>query len=195
MILDAYDEPVRALGWVPVEGRGSLPFALLQGESLVACAAWALGEAEVDLVDVDSGWDAVRHAGRPVVVHDPLCPGTPPEFVAAAVAETLASDRVVVGARPVTDTLKQVEGDPARIGATVDRDLLVQVVSPLVLPARVVAALAEPPDTTDLVSLVAELRTTEQVSLLDAPVSARRIQDEDDLPVLEALIARGATGP
>jgi len=40
-----------ALGVVVEADRGSLPFALLPGESLVACAAWAMGEAGVQLVD------------------------------------------------------------------------------------------------------------------------------------------------
>ncbi len=48
---DDEDEERPAAGWVPLEGRGSLPYALIHGESLVACAAWALGEAEVDLVE------------------------------------------------------------------------------------------------------------------------------------------------
>ena len=33
------DEPATPLGVVVERGRGSLPFALLHGESLVACAA------------------------------------------------------------------------------------------------------------------------------------------------------------
>ena len=34
------------------EGRGALPYALIHGEALVACAAWALGEAGVTPVDI-----------------------------------------------------------------------------------------------------------------------------------------------
>ena len=39
--------------------RGSLPFALVHGEPLVAAAAWAMGEAGVTLVDLGTGWEAV----------------------------------------------------------------------------------------------------------------------------------------
>ena len=45
-MLDDPDDAV-ALGVVVDEGRGSLPFALIHGEALVACAAWAMGEAGV----------------------------------------------------------------------------------------------------------------------------------------------------
>ena len=46
-----WDDVPRGLGLVLDDGRGSLPFALIHGEALVACAAWAVGEARVDLVD------------------------------------------------------------------------------------------------------------------------------------------------
>ncbi|MCA1656214.1 MAG: hypothetical protein LC713_00590, partial [Actinobacteria bacterium] len=87
---------------VPVDGRGSLPFALLHGESLVAVASWALAEAGVQLLDFTTSWVAVQARGLPLVVHDPLCAGTPVGFLRQAVA--LAADgAVVVGVRPVTD--------------------------------------------------------------------------------------------
>jgi hypothetical protein len=46
---DDSDQDVAALGWVPLEGRGSLPFALVHGESLVAAASWAVGDAGIQL--------------------------------------------------------------------------------------------------------------------------------------------------
>ena len=46
--------------------RGSLPFALVHGEPLVACAAWALGEAGVHLVDLGTEWAALVDAGDAV---------------------------------------------------------------------------------------------------------------------------------
>ena len=119
--------------------RGSLPFALVHGESLVATTAWALGEAGVFVVDLGTGWDAVVDAGTPFVLHDALCPMTPPAFLAACVAHADASSVVTVGVRPVTDTVKQLRD--GLVGDTVDRNALVQVVSPIVLPAAVVAAL------------------------------------------------------
>lgn len=40
MSTDDTDEPTPSLGTVVDEGRGSLPYLLIHGESLVACAAW-----------------------------------------------------------------------------------------------------------------------------------------------------------
>src|ERR687885_148564 len=50
----ADDVPV--VGVVPTDGRGSWPFALLHGESLVAVASWALAEAGVGLADFTASW-------------------------------------------------------------------------------------------------------------------------------------------
>ena len=52
MHIDDTDEPTPALGTVVDEARGSLPYLLVHGESLVACAAWALGDARVTAVDL-----------------------------------------------------------------------------------------------------------------------------------------------
>lgn len=179
------DEPLRAVGFVVDEDRGSLPYRLVHGEALVAAAAWALGEADVDLVDLTVPWHVVADSGRPVVLHDPLCPMTPPDFIATCVRTAAARDAVVVGVRPVTDTVKQV-ADDGRLGATVDRDGLVVVCSPIVLPARVVAALGGRPGA-DFVALVDRLRSSGGVVLLDAPPAARRVGSDEDLRVLEAL--------
>ncbi len=182
------DEGPVALGVVPVEGRGSMPFALLHGESLVAVASWALGEAGVELLDFTAAWPDVVARELPLVVHDPLCPATPVGFLREAVA-TAASGHVVAGVRPVTDTVREVD-EAGVLGATVDRSGLHAVASPLVLPAAVVAALDGPPgadDLADLADLVVTLRERFAVELLEAPPAARRVGDESDLRLLEAL--------
>jgi hypothetical protein len=185
---EAYDdeagEPQRPMGVVVDEDRGSLPYRLIHGEALVAAAAWAMGEAGVDLVDVTVPWHVMADLGRPLVLHDPLCPMTPPDFIADCARTAAARDVVVVGTRPVTDTVKQVED--GRLGATVDRDALVAVCSPIVLPARVVAAVSGRPGG-DFVELVKGLRASYDVVLVDAPPSARRVASDEDLEVLEAL--------
>ena len=168
--------------------RGSLPFALVHGEPLVAAAAWALGEAGVTLVDIGTGWDDLAAAEAPFVLHDALCPLAPPGFLAECVAHAADSASVTVGVRPVTDTVKQL--DDGRVGDTVDRTELVQVVSPIVLPAAVVAALEGLP-TSDFAALVAQLALRFPVEILEAPAEARRVADEADLRVLEALTAPG----
>jgi 2-C-methyl-D-erythritol 4-phosphate cytidylyltransferase len=165
-------------------GRGSLPFALVHGEPLVAAAAWALGAAGVFLVDLGTGWEAVTDAGVPFVLHDPLCPLTPPAFIRECVEHAEARSAVTVGVRPVTDTVKELHD--SHVGATHDRTDLVQVVSPIVLPAAVVVAM-DGVAVTDFAALVAELAERFPVETLEAPAEARRVADESDLRVLEAL--------
>ena len=183
-----------ALGAVLEQDRGHLPFALIHGEALVAAAVWALGEAGVTPVDLGTPWEALVSAEEPVVLHDPLCPMTPPDFIASCLERAVERACVVVGVRPVTDTVKVV--DDGLVGATLDRDGLVAVTSPVVLPTDVVAALDGLP-ATGFVELVAALRSRFPVELVEAPPAARRVGTEEDVRVLEALTrARGpAPGP
>jgi 2-C-methyl-D-erythritol 4-phosphate cytidylyltransferase len=175
------------LGSVVEEGRGSLPFALIHGEALVACAAWALGDAGVTAVDHGTPWSAIVEAEEPFVLHDALCPMTPASFVADCVNTAVERDVVVVGVRPVTDTVKRVED--GTVGATVDRDDLVAVTSPVVLPPGVVAALDALPSL-DFADLVVALRERFPVRLLEAPPEGRRVASEDDVRLLAALTER-----
>ena len=156
----------------------------------MACAAWALGEAGVDLVDARGSWAGIAAAGEDLVLHDSLCPMTPPSFIAECLEQARVTGHAVVGTRPVTDTVKVV--DDTGVGETLDRDALVAIVSPLVLPAALVASLSRRP-ATDLARAVADLvasgREVEQVL---APSEARRVSSLDDVRLLEALTtARG----
>ena len=184
-------------GVVVEEGRGALPFHLIHGESLVAAAAWAAGEAGVDLLDQTVPWAALVERGEPLLLHDPLCPMTPPDFLRACAERAEVADEIVVGVRPVTDTVKEAHETAdggAALGASVDREALVSVCSPVVLPSSVVADLLGGPDArlpaTDFVALVEALRARygdARVVLLEAPPAARRVGSEADLRVLEAL--------
>jgi 2-C-methyl-D-erythritol 4-phosphate cytidylyltransferase len=185
------DEEDGPLGWVPVEGRGSLPFALVHGESLVAAASWALGEAGIVLFDASVTFEQVRRSGRALVLHYPLCPLTPVDFLREAVDRANESDAVVVGFRPVTDTIKQTQD--GRLGATVDRAGLREVTSPVVVPAGVLSGL-EQLDTTDFPALVGTLAEAVEIAWLEAPPLGRRARDEADLADLEAL-SRAAAAP
>jgi 2-C-methyl-D-erythritol 4-phosphate cytidylyltransferase len=181
------------LGWVPVEGRGSLPFALVHGESLVAAASWAVGEAGIALFDASVTFEQVRRSGRALLLHDPLCPLTPVDFLADAAEVCEESGAIVVGFRPVTDTVKR--SGPDSLGETVDRSGLRAITSPVVVPAAVLAGL-ERLDATDFPALVAELATRAGILWLEAPPLSRRVQDEDDLADLEALSrAESASAP
>lgn len=159
-----------ALVVVPTEGRGSMPFALLQGESLVAVASWAAGDAGLELLDFTASWDQVVSRGLPLLVHDPLCPGTPGEFLLEAVRRAGETGSVVLGVRPGVDG----KDAPA---------------SPVVLPAVVVAALPGWPDLTDLAGLVDRLGDLAPVEVLLAPEQARRVRSEEDVAALARTLA------
>jgi 2-C-methyl-D-erythritol 4-phosphate cytidylyltransferase len=178
------EDEAHALGWVPTEGRGSLPFALVHGESLVAAASWAVGEAGVQLIDASVGFEQVRRSGRPLLLHDPLCPLTPADFLVTCVEECLRTGEVTVGWRDVTDTVKTLRGDV--LGATVDRTRLRSVASPVVIPATVLADL-DVLDSDDLPELVGRLAVSSPVHWVPAPAIGRRIYGAEDLVVLEAL--------
>lgn len=162
-----------------------MPYALIHGESLVACAAWALGESGVTAVDATVAWESVVEAGEPLVLHDALCPMVPPRFIASCVARALEEDSVVVGVRPVTDTVKALTD--GLVGDTVDRSGLLAVTSPLVLPASVLRTLASPPGS-DLAGLAGELAAAgHRVITLEAPAEGRRVESPDAVLALEAL--------
>ena len=183
MTSDPYDAPP-ALGTVVEEGRGSLPFALIHGEALVTTAVWALGEAGVTPVDIGTEWAGIQASGEPFVLHDALCPMTPPTFIAECLARAVAGGSVVVGVRPVTDTVKVLQD--GRLGDTVDRSGLALVCSPVVLPAAVVAALDRAPDL-DFAALVEALAERFPVERVEAPAEARRVLSDDDVALLAAL--------
>lgn len=177
--------PHPAVGQIPTTGRGSMPFALVHGESLVAVAAWAAGEAGVDLLDFTVAWTDVQALGLPFVIHDPLCPMTPVVFLREAVLRAVEGDTVVVGVHPVTDTTKTVRAGV--VGETVDRAALWSVTSPVVLPASAVAALSDWPDGDDFAVLVTALRERFPLDFLEAPALGRRVEDESAVVLLEAF--------
>ncbi|WP_292646470.1 2-C-methyl-D-erythritol 4-phosphate cytidylyltransferase [Nocardioides sp.] len=187
--IDETAELPSALGTVAEDGRGSLPFALIQGEALVAAATWSLGESGVTPVDFTASWEGIVAAEEPLVLHDSLCPMTPPAFIVHCVSTALEREAVVIGVRPVTDTVKKLaveEGMPV-LGETVDRDAMVSVTSPIVLPPAVVAALDDWP-TGDFAEITAELASRFPVVSIEAPPIGRRVASEEDIRLLEGLV-------
>lgn len=188
---DVVDIYAPVSGMVVEEGRGALPFHLIHGESLVAAAAWAAGEAGIDLIDQSVPWELVAERGEAVLLHDPLCPMTPPSFLARCADRAGVEDRIIVGVRPVTDTVKVVRDQT--LGETVDRDALLAICSPVVLPPSVVEdlfAAGGPLPATDFLELVATLRERygdERVEFVEAPPEARRVGSDEDIAVLAAL--------
>lgn len=188
--IDETAEVPPALGFVAENGRGSLPFTLIHGEALVAAATWSLGESGVTPVDFTTSWEGMVAAEEPLVLHDSLCPMTPPAFIAHCVSTALAREAVVVGVRPVTDTVKKLaieDGVPV-LGATIDRTSLISVASPIVLPPAVVAALDDWPSG-DFAEIVGSLARRFPVVSVEAPPVGRRVASEDDVRLLEALSA------
>lgn len=188
--IDETAEVPPALGIVAEDGRGSLPFTLIHGEALVAAATWSLGESGVTPVDFTTSWEGMVAADEPLVLHDSLCPMTPPAFIAHCVSTALAREAVVVGVRPVTDTVKNLtieDGVPV-LGATIDRTSLVSVASPIVLPPVVVAALDDWPSG-DFAEIAGALARRFPVVSVEAPPVGRRVASEDDVRLLEALSA------
>lgn len=174
-----------AVGAVPATGRGSLPDLPLHGEPLKEHAYRALVEAGVAPVEVDPGWSSVRDTGLPVVLHDPLCPLTPPAFIASLVRAAVSSGVVQVGVRPVTDTIKRVAD--GIVGVSVDRSSLLVVTSPVVLPPSVAGQLDAVPLLDDFAGLVTALRGRFDVALVEAPSVGGRVGDETDVLLLEAF--------
>jgi len=184
MSSDVFDLPERppALGAVVEQDRGTLPFELIHGEALVACASWALGDSGVTPVDQGTEWSGLVDSGEPFVLHDALCPMTPASFLAACVATAVERATVVVGVRPGVDT-----GSPtAEDSASADRADRVSVASPVVLPADVVAAMDGLPSL-DFTDLVTALRARFPVTFVEAPPSAARVGSVDDVRALEQL--------
>jgi 2-C-methyl-D-erythritol 4-phosphate cytidylyltransferase len=176
------------VGHVPTTGRGSLPFLLMHNEALLVLASFALEEAGIQLLDFTDTWADVQGYDAPLVLHDPLCPLAPVDHLASCVELAVDDGVVVVGVRPVTDTMKTVSDDV--VGRTVDRESLVGVTTPVVLPPSVIADLDDWPDLDDFAALVERLRTRFEIRFVEAPALARRVQDESDLALLDAL-ARG----
>ena len=208
---DGIEGAPRAAVVLPVVGRGSVPFAVLHKEPLFVHAARAAAESGVALgpVLVVAGDEDVERAGAalatasvaaevrpagdwepgdgPLLVHDPLCPLTPPEFL-RSMAD--GSDPVPMMAfRPVTDTVKIA--DATRIRGTVDRDTLGALSSPALLTAALLAqaraaGLGRPP-LDDVTALLAWMRRCGDVELVRAPSMARRVDDESAVLVLQCV--------
>lgn len=139
----------------------------------------------VVLLSRDRPWDEVRALDVAVVLHDPLCPLLPASAITDAVTASAAAGQIVVGARPVSDTIKTNRGE--RVGHSVDRDLLVEVASPIVLPALAVSALTSWPDTDSFAVLVQSLRERFEVRFVEVPTVGRPVQDRSALEVLAAF--------
>lgn len=147
---------------------------------------WGVG---VEVLSPDTWWARVVSDRRPLLVHDALCPLVTADFLTTVLARSATRpEQAVAAVRAVTDTLKAVVD--GRITETIDRDALVTVTSPVLVPA---AALPDPADAglpmpvDDGAALVGWLRRRVEVDLVRAPSLGRRIEDVRAVRLLESL--------
>ena len=150
------------MGW---EGE-VVPWAAVAGTGWAGRSAALLAEVLPEL------------AGSGLLLLDERCPGLTADDVRRVVAG--AAGAVAVGVRPVTDTVKTVQ--EGYVGPTVDRDGLVAVCSPVVVPAGLVGVVGA---REDLPALVARLAGDGvPVVHVEVSVAARRLADAGELALL-----------
>ena len=199
---------------VPLDGRGPLVFEHLHEQPLYLSAVRALssvvpgavvrvdppdtgrvqeelGRARVScsVVDAASWWAELRRDQvRPLVVHDPVCPLTPTDFLSSVAERVLGSKTSYAAVRHVTDTVKTAAG--GHITGTIDRNGLVVLSSPVAISAAVMdRSLADddPPPLHDVSRLVGWLRARGAVETVTAPSLARRVDDASSVHLLECV--------
>jgi 2-C-methyl-D-erythritol 4-phosphate cytidylyltransferase len=139
--------------------------------------------------------EALRAAGPgdPVIVHDAARPLASPALFERALRELQASEaHAVVAARPVSDTIKEVDDDGRTVKATLDRGRLWAVQTPQVFRRDALErALASATDellaaATDDAWLIE--RGGEQVRVLEAEAQNIKVTSPTDLRLAELLL-------
>ena len=127
-----------------------------------------------------------RRPAAGLLIHDVLCPLVTADFLATMSARADAQPAAaLVAVRPVTDTLKKVVED--RIEQTIDRESLVSITSPVVLPPRLLTDPDDDPPVADFAALVGWLRARGGVELVRAPSLGRRVEHARGVHLLECL--------
>jgi 2-C-methyl-D-erythritol 4-phosphate cytidylyltransferase len=133
--------------------------------------------------ELPGSWRARLHAvldvaaeagGDGWVVVDERCPGLDRATLRGLLEEARRDGRARLGVRPVTDTVKEVR--EGTVTGTVDRSGLVQVASPLVVPATYGEPVGD--------SLVAMAAGLGDVLHVEVPAHARPLADVDELRLL-----------
>lgn len=189
------------LGLVVDTGRGVARLRL-HGRTLVAHAFDALatvpgveayvvggsGRGATGLA-ADEPWRPRADGG--LVLHDPGCPLLPAETITRCL-QTLRDGppaNVVVGVRPVTDTIKEVVD--GAVVHTIDRAALAALAAPVVVGPDLLDPLSarfpRAGDLADLAHVVQSLTTMGTVVPVEVPSSGRRVSDEFDVELLECL--------
>lgn len=189
------------LGLVVDTGRGVARMRL-HGRTLVAHAFEALAAVPGVQARVVGGGDgrargpAADEPWRPwaddgLVLHDPGCPLLGAETITRCLQALREGPpaTVVVGVRPVTDTIKEVVD--GAVVHTIDRAALAALAAPVVIGRELLDPLSarfpRAGDLADLAHVVQTLTTMGTVVPLEVPSSARRVGDEFDVELLECL--------
>lgn len=132
-----------------------------------------------------------QHEVGVVLLHDPRCPLVPASFLGEVLGRAVDEPGAVhVGTRPVTDTVKAV--DDGSVRATVDRDILRVLTSPLVLSVTTLRRLYDDGHLlgcVDIVDVLELVRATGiRVRWVAASNLSRRIEDQAEVSLLECLV-------
>ena len=143
----------------------------------------------VSVADARDLLKTAQAAQQSVLIHDPLCPIVSTSFLNELSARA-ENGEAVVAVRRVVDTIKST-ADGA-ISATVDREAVRVVSSPVAAPAQRILSLGD----LDTVLrghdvLVQALRKTGGVSFVGAPAAGRRVEDMSALDLIAAFDAVG----
>jgi hypothetical protein len=186
---------------VPVARAGSLALAELADEPLLLRALSAVSAAGLDPVVVTDDLASVRPVLRdaaPLVgiadlaasvgpsgtllVHDPLCPLTPPSLL-VSMAALGADGAAAVAVLAMTDTVKTTTGD--LVTATIERAAVAAVASPFVGPTELVLQAAG--TVLDLPGLVRRLWGLVPIELVAADALCARVSEASELELLSSV--------
>lgn len=119
-----------------------------------------------------------------LLVHDPLCPFTPPEFLASM--EGYGDEGInAVGVLAVTDTVKTADGSV--VTGTLDRAGLGMIASPLVAVGESIDLIVQRPEQVlDVPTLVHRLAAAGPMAFVPAPSTAARVGEPSELELLES---------
>jgi 2-C-methyl-D-erythritol 4-phosphate cytidylyltransferase len=186
---------------VPVARAGSLALAELAGEPLLLRALSATSAAGLDPVVVTDDLASVRPVLQdvapllgiadlaaavgqrgPLLVHDPLCPLTPPSLLVSMSAMG-ADGAAAVAVLALTDTVKTTAGNV--VTGTIDRAAVAAVASPFVGPTELV--LQAGGAVLDLPGLVRRLWDLVPIELVAAAAQCARVSEPSELELLSSV--------
>jgi 2-C-methyl-D-erythritol 4-phosphate cytidylyltransferase len=185
----------QAIDWIGVVGQPvdeAAIAAILAAANPAVPVQWIVG-GETRQESVSRGLAALPPGAQGVLIHDGARCLVSPSLLARC-AEAVQQGLAVIAAAPVTDTIKQVDGQ-GTITATPDRNQLWAAQTPQGFPVQQLRdahamALAQGWSVTDDAALFERLGLAVQV--LEAPPSNIKLTTPFDLTIAEAVLAARA---